>query len=326
MTDYGYENIGVGQALHYADSPNSCPVTSLHYLTKKLIDTAAVIECPETFDYLNFAWMYSLAKRIAALSRRFIGVYESALSFEKAFGVTHHHLLACRLLNQLDDPIRSVIESKTNCWTMGCPFETDSHLFSGYGFINAVQNLFCLIPSRDFPGNLIPQELRQELAIDLGDGFTLDGTDWKAMTINLKTEIFDMAWANCINELPRLKRFIAAKAKANRSTSKEKKLIDKKESPVDGLSEDKMNIYWGGREFRLTPTSSRLVEALLRAFDNNNPYVAETYLQTECEFQGSVRNLVRDNKLKDLIVRQMIDGKRINGIWGLVDPEKLKKT
>jgi hypothetical protein len=83
----------------------------------------------------------------------------------------------------------------------------------------------------------------------------------------------------------------------------------------NGLSEDKRTLVWGRKTKALTTNGSRLVEQLFNAYPKP---LHESYLKTECDFESDIRNVVRDGKLEDVIVRAVDEnGKSIRGMWQL---------
>jgi hypothetical protein len=83
----------------------------------------------------------------------------------------------------------------------------------------------------------------------------------------------------------------------------------------DGLSEDKRTLVWGRKTKTLTTNGSRLVERLFNAYPKP---LHESYLKAECDFESDIRNVVRDGKLDDVIVRAVDEnGKPIRGMWQL---------
>lgn len=86
----------------------------------------------------------------------------------------------------------------------------------------------------------------------------------------------------------------------------------------DGLSEDKRTLIWGGKSYPLGINASRLVEKLLEVYPRS---LHQDYLKTNCEFDSDIRHIVRDGKLKAVIVRAVDEsGKEIGGQYRLRDP------
>lgn len=87
----------------------------------------------------------------------------------------------------------------------------------------------------------------------------------------------------------------------------------------DALSEDKRTLTWGGKSYPLGTNASRLVEKLLEVYPRS---LHQEYLKTNCEFDSDIRNIVRDGKLQDVVVRAVGEvGKNIPGMWRLSDPK-----
>jgi hypothetical protein len=87
----------------------------------------------------------------------------------------------------------------------------------------------------------------------------------------------------------------------------------------DVLSEDKRTLTWGGKSYPLKTNASRLVEKLLEVYPRS---LHQEYLKTNCEFNSDIRNIVRDGKLQEVVVRAVGEGgKTIPGMWRLSDPK-----
>ncbi len=93
-------------------------------------------------------------------------------------------------------------------------------------------------------------------------------------------------------------------------------------SDPDGLSPDGLTLRWGGELYPLKQTAAKAVRLLVDSFNNHFPHLHEDYLKAEGEFESDMRRLVADNGLAEVIVRQTIDGKRVNGKWGLAAPKE----
>lgn len=91
---------------------------------------------------------------------------------------------------------------------------------------------------------------------------------------------------------------------------------------VNGLSKDGRTLDWDGKQYPISTTASAVVRILEESYWNGVQFLHEQYLKAESEVESDIRNIVRDNNLKDVVVRQMKERKRVNGMWGLVELKK----
>jgi hypothetical protein len=92
---------------------------------------------------------------------------------------------------------------------------------------------------------------------------------------------------------------------------------------ADGLSDDGLTLRWGGVNYPVSTTASGVIRLLVDSFNRGFPYLHETYLMTEAPCETQIRNLVRNNGLNGVVIREICpDGKIVKGKWGLINPEK----
>jgi len=101
---------------------------------------------------------------------------------------------------------------------------------------------------------------------------------------------------------------------------------DQGKPSADGLSDDGRNLYWGGGVYPIGPGCVGVIRLLVDSFYDGKPYLSQDYLMTEGECQTELRTVAKNNKLDGVLVRQKNpDGRAVKGMWGLVDPEAIKK-
>ena len=86
----------------------------------------------------------------------------------------------------------------------------------------------------------------------------------------------------------------------------------------DGFSVDKRCFQWRGKKYYLNEKPSSVIEVLYNGYLNGKGFLHEQYIKVEAEVESDIRTLVRDNELKELIVRLKDDnGNYKKGFWGL---------